>query len=82
MEEMKLNEIPVFNGFQSQPGGYKRDYAYLYLDRQATQENNLESIRELSVRFQIRSEDYTEGSLYRTDTLYYESAEGDLAIDE
>jgi hypothetical protein len=27
-------------------------------------------------------EDYSEGPLYSTDTLYYESAGGDLTIDE
>lgn len=44
VDEMKVNGLEVFNGFQSFPGEGKREYACLFLDRQAYQEHKFESI--------------------------------------
>lgn len=71
IEEMKIDGTAVFNGFQSFLGPHKREYAYLYLDRQAQQEHNFESIKEVAIRFQIQSQDYTQGALYRTETVSF-----------
>lgn len=71
VDEMKVNGLEVFNGFQSFPGEGKREYACLFLDRQAYQEHKFESIEELSVRFQIRSGDYTKGPLYSTEPFLF-----------
>ena len=75
VEEMKVNGIEVFNGFQSSLVGNKREYATLYFDRQAYQENNFESILKLSVRFQIQGEDFSKGSLYSTETVLFDFEE-------
>lgn len=76
IEEMKIDGTAVFNGFQSFLGAHKREYAYLYLDRQVQQEHNFESINEVSIRFQIQSQDYTQGALYRTETVSFALDEG------
>jgi len=75
VEEMKVNGLEVFNGFQSFLGGNKREYATLYLDRQAYQEHNFESNRELSVCFQIQVEDFSKGPLYSTETVFFDFEE-------
>ena len=51
--------------------GNKKEYTYLYLDRQACQEHNFKSIGELSVRCQIRSRDYAQNPLYSTDSVLF-----------
>ncbi|HHX30609.1 MAG TPA: hypothetical protein GX720_05215 [Clostridiaceae bacterium] len=64
--DMKINGIAVFSGFQKSLGGFKRSYGYLFLDSQAYRDHGFESIAELSVRFQVRSGDYSQEPLSNT----------------
>lgn len=62
---------PGLQWFQSYPRGNKRDYLYLYLDKQAFLDHYFQTIEQLSVRFQIRTDDYNQGPLYRTEPLVF-----------
>ena len=81
-EEMKVNGIQVFSGFQSYPRGNKRDYLYLYLDQQAFLDYEFRSIEELSFRFQIRSDDFSQGPFYITEPVAFIFGEDDLESTE